>query len=53
MKNYYREIGASPKNSTEEIKRCIEKKELLKGVSKKDKMEKEKYFNSIHSYRLS
>lgn len=51
MKNYYREIGASPENSTEEIKRCIErkKKELLKGLSKKDRIEKEKYFNSIQS----
>ena len=34
MRNYYTEIGASPENSTEEIKQCIErkKKELLKGL---------------------
>ena len=51
MRNYYTEIGASPENSTEEIKQCIErkKKELLKGLSKKDRIEKEKYFNSIQS----
>lgn len=50
MKNYYTEIGATPNLSTEEIKKCIEKKkkEISKEkIGKKEKKEKEKYLKEI------